>query len=133
MSNSNGHFPPFNRQRILVVDDNMVTIILTVSLLRAWNLEVDVAGNGLEAIRRSLIKPYDLVLMDLDMPVMMGVDATRQIRRIGEAFSHVPMLAFSALDAMTIQKSIGEGGMNGFVRKPFTPEALYSELKKFLG
>lgn len=125
-------FPPFNQQKVLLVDDNLVTILLAKKMLNNWNLNVDVATNGLEAVRKVLITSYDILLMDLNMPELKGAEASKFIRRMGNQFDKLPILAFSALDVSVIEESVYEGSMNSFISKPYAPQQLYDELKKFL-
>jgi len=116
---------PFNNEKVLIVDDNMVNIIITTSLLHAWNLQVDIASNGLEAIRKVLVDQYNLVLMDIDMPVLNGGDAAKHIRRLGNQFDKLPIVAFSALDSVDIDTHVAGASMNGYVKKPFDRKQLY--------
>jgi CheY-like chemotaxis protein len=123
---------PFNNEIVLLVDDNPVSILLVKSLLKRWHLQVDVAANGLEAIKKVLTNKYDILLMDLNMPVLMGSDATKQIRRMGNRYNKLPIIAFSAMDISVIEQSLADAGMNSYISKPFTPETLHAELKKYL-
>jgi CheY-like chemotaxis protein len=123
---------PFNNERVLIVDDNVVNIIITTSLLHAWNLQVDIASNGLEAIRKVLVDHYNLVLMDIDMPVLNGGDAAKHIRRLGNQFDQLPIVAFSALDTGIIDSHVAGSAMNGYIKKPFDRTQLYETVRDHL-
>lgn len=119
----------FNNQRVLLVEDNQVNIIVTKKFLEKWGLKVDVAVNGLEAVNRVRAIKYDLILMDLHMPLMDGFEATKKIREFNK---DTPIIGLSA-DVMTESViSLQAIGMNDFVTKPFRPNDFFNKLKSFI-
>jgi PAS domain S-box-containing protein len=119
----------FEGQKILLVEDNQVNIIVTKKFLEKWGLKVDVAINGLEAVNHARAINYDLILMDLHMPLMDGFEATKKIRE----FNHItPIIGLSA-DVMTESvSSLQSIGMSDFVTKPFRPNDFFLKLKSFI-
>ncbi len=115
-------FPPL---RVLVVEDNLVNQKLATKLLENAGLVPVVVNNGREGVEASGAERYDLILMDLQMPVMGGLEAARQIRaREGITGGHVPIIALTA-NAMTGDRErCLEAGMDGYVSKPIRQEEL---------
>jgi len=120
-----------SEDHILLVEDNEINQLVARELLIANGYSVDIADNGQIAIDMIHKKHYDLVLMDIQMPVMDGLSATKKIRE-DSAYDHLPIIAMSA-NAMSsdIEKSINSG-MNDHLTKPIDPELLYSSLKKWI-
>ena len=119
----------FEGQRILLVEDNQVNIIVTKKFLEKWGLKVDVAVNGLEAVNHVRAIRYDLILMDLHMPLMDGFEATKKIREFNK---DTPIIGLSA-DVMTESvSSLQAIGMNDFVTKPFRPNDFFIKLKSYI-
>lgn len=94
-------------------------------------LVVDIAGDGQEAINRVLAQTYDLVLMDMQMPRVDGLEATCRIREI-EELSALPIIAMTANVMQEDQARCRAVGMNDFIAKPFVPEELYAKLQHWL-
>lgn len=118
-------------KRILVVEDVEINQFLARHLMESWGCQVEVAENGKEAVDLMDRSHFDLVLMDIQMPVMDGVEATRQIRKMGcPAKSKVPIVALTA----NVQKSDTElykrVGMNDCLPKPYQEPDLYSVVSK---
>ncbi len=115
---------------ILVVEDNPMNILLMKKLLSKWNIKPDLAINGIEAVTAFKAKPYDLILMDLHMPLMDGYEATTAIRNdIDTVKSQVPIIALTASVAIDVQQKLTSFGINDFVSKPFNPEELKVKLE----
>jgi PAS domain S-box-containing protein len=111
--------------RILVVEDNVMNQLLMRELLSKWGAEVTLAENGQVAVELVSKHKYDLVLMDIQMPVMNGYEATRQIRETLGLPSHdLPIVALTASVVIEQRDKALEVGMNAFVSKPFVPAAL---------
>ena len=117
---------------ILVVDDNEINRILASKVLSKWGLEVDFAENGKLAIDKVMECHYDLVLMDLHMPVMDGMEASKEIRKLGGKYTKLPIIALTASLFSHELETISECGMDGHVMKPFVPNELYSKISHFL-
>src|SRR5690606_12909362 len=106
---------------ILVVDDNEMNRILAGKVLKKWGVHVEYAVNGKEAVDMVLNRDYDLVLMDLHMPVMDGMEASRTIRSKGGKYKNIPIVALTASLFAKEMETISSSGMNGYVMKPFVP------------
>lgn len=123
---------PVNRVlKILLAEDNEINSILATTLMRRAGHKVDVAQNGEEAVAAASGGGYDIVFMDMHMPVCDGLEASRRIRALGGAAARVPIVALTA-NAMTAdrQKCMAVG-MNDFLSKPFEPSDLQSMLVKW--
>ena len=117
-------------QRVLLAEDNAVNQEVALELLRAAGLVVETAEDGLRALELAVSRPYDLVLMDVQMPLMDGLAATRAIRaRIGAA---LPIVAMTANAFGEDRAACLGAGMNDHVPKPVNPEALYATLLRWL-
>jgi PAS domain S-box-containing protein len=117
--------------RVLVVEDEAINRDIAVELLTSVGLDVVTAENGLLAVDRYKQSKFDLVLMDIQMPELNGLDATRQIRAL-ESGSSVPIVALTANAFSADRKRCRDAGMNDFLAKPVYPDALYSMLAKYL-
>ncbi len=120
--------------RILVAEDNVVNQMVVRGILGKFGLHADTVGNGLEAIEALQRISYDLVLMDVQMPELDGLEATRRIRAgvAGEAPSKVPIIALTAHARMEDKQVCLEAGMNEYVSKPVVSEELFKMLDRFL-
>ncbi|WP_326541516.1 response regulator [Pseudorhodoferax sp.] len=117
-------------QRILLAEDNPVNREVAQDLLQLVGLAVETAWDGGRAVEMALSRHYDLVLMDVQMPVMDGTEATRAIRqRIGQS---LPILAMTANAFAEDRQACLEAGMNDHVGKPVDPEVLYAKLLRWL-
>jgi hypothetical protein len=109
---------PVPRLRILVVDDHPVNRILMEALLEQLGHEVRLSENGAEAVEQAGREPFDLILMDIHMPVMDGLAAARTIRELPAPAGQVPIIALTADAFSESRDRVREAGMNDFLAKP---------------
>jgi len=117
--------------RILLVEDSAANVIVAKTMLENGGHKVEVAGNGLEAIEMVCQFPYDLVLMDMMMPEMDGVEATKQIRCIERLNPDLPIIAMTANATEEDRNKCISAGMDGFITKPISKLELFSTIFKF--
>ncbi len=116
---------------LLLVEDNEINQLIAEELLTSVGYTLEIANNGQEALDMLAKKDFDLVLMDIQMPIMDGLTASQEIRKLPQ-FAHLPIVAMSA-HAMTGDKEISiANGMNDHITKPIVPEVLYSTLRYWL-
>jgi PAS domain S-box-containing protein len=122
---------PIHGARVLVVEDNAINQEVAMEFLTRAGLHVFIANNGVEAVEVIKREHFDAVLMDVQMPIMGGIEATRLIRNLPE-FKDLPVFALSAA-AMTqdIAASL-KAGMTGHIAKPFDPDELIATLLKWV-
>ncbi|MDE7263005.1 MAG: PAS domain-containing protein [Oscillospiraceae bacterium] len=124
-------------KRILLAEDNELNQEIAVTILEEAGFTVAVAGNGAEAVERvkaSAENPYDLILMDLQMPVLDGFGATRAIRELADPrLSSLPILAMTANAFEEDRQRVLEAGMNGHLGKPIEIDKLMAALDEVLG
>ena len=120
--------------RILIAEDNITNQQVAVGLLKRMGLSADVAANGIEVIKALSSLPYDLVLMDVQMPEMDGFEATRRIRDAqSRVLNHrVPIIAMTAHAKQGDRENCLQAGMDDYVTKPVEVTALAAALEKWL-
>ena len=107
--------------RILLAEDNHVNQKVVTAMLKGAGHSVDVAGNGVEAIEAVSTRPYDVVVMDIQMPEMDGIRATKRIREAGGDNAQIPIIALTANAMKGDRKKYLAAGMNDYVSKPIDP------------
>ena len=123
--------------RLLLVEDNDINREFATELLRSEGIQVDEAVNGEEAVARVQTKDYDAVLMDIQMPVMDGLEAARRIRAlaaepVNQRFARLPIIAMTALAMAQDAEMSQAAGMNDHVTKPIAPDRLMAVLAKWV-
>lgn len=123
--------------KILLVDDNPVNLDLATRLLEKKGHEIITARNGKEAVDRFLETPFDVILMDLEMPGISGIEAARQIRAKEKASSiatpiYTPIIAMTAHDEETEKTACLVVGMDGFITKPINIKSLHQTIQKIV-
>jgi two-component system sensor histidine kinase/response regulator len=118
--------------KVLVVEDNEINMELSLDLLADVGIEADFATNGLEAVDKVARHKYELVLMDIQMPYMDGLTATREIRKKAENAT-LPILAMTAHAMKGEREKSIEAGMNDHITKPIDPFLLYASISKYTG
>ncbi len=121
-------------KRALLAEDNLVNQQVGVELLRIVDMEVDVADNGQEAVEKALSGGYDIIFMDVQMPMMDGYAATRLIRSAtADAPTRVPIVAITAHAMVGDREKSLEAGMDDHLPKPIDPDKLYDTLARWVG
>ncbi len=122
------------KARILLAEDNITNQQVALGILKKLGLSADAVANGREAIDALRMLPYDLVLMDVQMPEMDGLEATRQIRNPQSRVRNpeIPIIAMTALAMQGDREKCLEAGMNDYVGKPVSPTDLAGMLAKWL-
>lgn len=103
-------------KNILIVDDNRINQIVTSKILQKSNVICEVANNGKEAVEKALSANYDLILMDINMPVMNGIEATQEIRKHN---TNIPIIALTAVEIKEMRTKIYDSGMTDIIIKPY--------------
>jgi|AntAceMinimDraft_15_1070371.scaffolds.fasta_scaffold04585_5 CheY-like chemotaxis protein len=121
--------------RVLVVDDNLLNRKLVCAILKNYDLKYDIAENGKIALDLFLTHKYNLVLMDIQMPIMNGIDCTSKIRkheRESNIQSPTPIIAVTAFVLENDKENCFNAGMNEFIAKPFKAEDLVEIMSKYI-
>jgi CheY-like chemotaxis protein len=118
---------------ILLAEDNPINQKVVSAMLKKHNHNVEIANNGLEAVSLAGEKPFDLILMDMNMPEMNGLEATKSIRKGNGNNASVAIIAFTADAIETHHKDFFSVGVNGIITKPVSFDKLSSEIIRVLG
>jgi CheY-like chemotaxis protein len=114
-----------------VAEDNLINQMVTTRMLQKMGCHVDVAADGASAIRSVENQHYDIVLMDLLMPEVDGLEASRRIRSLAGASSKIPIVALTASASDEIRSQCLAAGMNDFLSKPMVLDALRRALDRW--
>ena len=117
---------------LLLVEDNPANRMVASSFLEKTGVRVTVAENGRTALEKVEQSDFDIVLMDLQMPEMDGYEATQAIRSLGGKYQDLPVVALTADVVSDAKDRVIEAGMNGYLSKPFSPDALYRTISNHL-
>ena len=120
---------------ILVVEDNKTNQMLMSMILDDLNLTYDIANNGAEATLNFKLKKYDLILMDENMPIMNGIEATKNIREreLDESLTPTPIIAVTANALRGDKEKFIDSGMDDYIPKPYSEDDIVRVLQKYLG
>lgn len=119
--------------KILVVEDNEINSYIAQKFLQNWGFETKLAENGAIAVEMIESEDFDLILMDLEMPIMTGYQAAETIRKLPNPNKNsIPIVALTASAMLDVQTKIFDIGMNGFILKPFKPINLKSKIFELL-
>jgi len=117
-------------KKILLVEDNKLNQLVAKKVLKKFKVETSLAENGQEALDMVQNERFDLILMDIHMPIMDGLEATRKIRALEDPyFQNIPIVALSADAYSDKVQATAESGMNDYQAKPFKPEDLFQKIK----
>jgi CheY-like chemotaxis protein len=119
--------------RVLVVDDIATNRLVALAYLRLAGVRADEAAGGAEALTRIAADPPDLVLLDMNMPDMDGQTTLRHIRDLGLTAAALPVIAMTADATEDHRRRYLEAGLDGYLAKPLTPEAVTEVLARHLG
>ncbi len=129
----NYEFTSLNNARILLVDDNKINRDVAAKFLLKWDAVLDFAENGKIALEKVQHNKYDMVLMDLHMPVMDGYQCVDNIRKLSDKqFQELPIFALTVSSIRHERSKIQRIGFNGFISKPFMPQELHQKLLHIL-
>ena len=118
-----------NGKRILLTEDKIINQDILIGILKGSGLKIDIANNGKEAIERCRKNKYALILMDIEMPIMNGYEATKIIR---EENVHIPIIALTANSAIEDICRSKEVGMNEHLSKPVEVNKLYETFYRYI-
>jgi two-component system cell cycle response regulator DivK len=116
---------------ILIVDDNELHLRLGQELLQAHGYQVDVANNGVEALTKIRERQPDLVLLDIKMPGISGLDLAQEMRR-DPSLAALPVVAVTALARQSDKEACVDAGCNGYMAKPYTMRELLDLVARYL-
>ncbi|MFZ2990247.1 response regulator, partial [Ideonella sp.] len=118
-------------KRVLVADDEPVNLEIAQAMLTHAGLEVDTASDGQQVLAKAASQTYDLILMDMRMPLMDGLEATRRLRS-SDRWASVPVIAMTASAFAQDEALCREAGMNDFICKPVRSEVLLETVWRWL-
>ncbi|MUU79631.1 PAS domain-containing hybrid sensor histidine kinase/response regulator [Winogradskyella endarachnes] len=128
IADSSAKTQPINLN-VLLAEDNTINILVMTKLLRRWQVDYQIAKNGQEALDLHAAKDFDVILMDLQMPVLDGYETTKVIRKMNDSSkSTIPIVALSAFTKEEVKEKIERYKMNGYLSKPFDVNELHELL-----
>jgi CheY-like chemotaxis protein len=124
-----------NKTKILVVDDNLLNRKLACAVLKSYNLDFEIAENGKIAYQYFLTGDYDLILMDIQMPIMTGIECTQKIREYesnSNSSTAIPIIAVTTFTMSYDKKNCFDAGMNGILAKPYKTCDMIDMISKYI-
>ena len=119
--------------RVLIAEDNPVNVMLMKKLFSKWKIIPTIAENGERAVEIMQYGNFDIILMDLQMPIMNGFDASIEIRKMPDpAKANIPIIALTASALFDIKEQVVNAGMNDYVAKPFKPDELMEKIQNLV-
>ncbi|WP_051330011.1 response regulator [Niveispirillum irakense] len=118
--------------RILLAEDNYINQQVAIHMLGGAGFDLDVVGNGAEAVAAVERERYDIILMDVQMPVMDGLEATRRIRALGGSIGSVPIIAMTANAMAGVEETYRAAGMDDYISKPVDYPAFVAKAKAWV-
>ncbi len=115
--------------RVLVAEDNKMNVLIIKKILSKWDIRYEIAENGQEVLDLLDRNEFDIILMDLQMPVLNGYETTKRIRNLSNDKASIPIIALTAFAQTDIKEKTKLHKMNGFMSKPFDPSKLYTLLE----
>ncbi|NHM07958.1 response regulator [Flavobacterium sp. CYK-4] len=116
--------------KVLVVEDNKINQLVTQKIMDKHQIKCDMVEDGFSALHLLETNQYDVILMDINMPIMNGFDTTRRIRNLG---IQTPVIALTAFDKEEVKEQAMACGMNDIIIKPFEPEKLFEMIYQLVG
>lgn len=113
---------------VLIVDDSYINQLVAAKFVTRWGATADKADNGLQAVEMIKAGRYDVVLMDLEMPGMDGIQTTEEIRKAGRSHKKLPVIALTAASVAEAKAAISGSSISDLVQKPFNPDLLYQKI-----
>lgn len=125
----------FSNSKILVVDDNLLNRKLACAVLKGVNIDHDIAENGKIAYEKYLTGEFNLILMDIQMPIMNGLESTRKIReyeKTNGVIGSIPIIAVTTFTMSNDRRNCFDAGMNEILAKPYKTNDLIGMISRFL-
>ncbi len=127
------NFNHLRGKKILVVEDNLINQEIAAAMMEEYHLDIQFANNGQEAVAMVQKEIYELIFMDLQMPVMNGLDAAKAIRKLDMPYlKNIPIVAMTANVMHEDRQACEEAGMNDHIGKPISPQVLRRTLEQYL-
>lgn len=124
--------PHFDRQKILLAEDNPINQLVAMGLLQEVGFEVDIKENGKDAVSAAIENDYDLILMDIQMPQMDGLEAARAIRSMGGRLKQLPIIAMTANASTEDIENSRKAGMDAHITKPLNVQTMIATIASFI-
>ena len=132
VNDQKGEATQLDGTKILLVEDNQINQIVAAKFLKKWNCEVAFADNGEQALDQVMMNPFDLILMDIQMPIMNGYQAAEAIRQMPGDVKHIPIIALTADVLPEVREEALRVGMNDLMTKPFNADKLHKIIVEYI-